>query len=117
MKKKLITEKDVCDLSKQGVKRIDIDENTMITAAAEDAALSFDIDVVRNGDKVTCTKANASSAEKILESITTTPESTEIDPDLIFRAVEVMAEGGFLKDIITNNDTGDSCTTCNCSKH
>lgn len=113
--KQLICERDICEKAKQGVKQIVVDENTMITAAAEDAALASGIEIVRPGETGSCACVDTVSSATASTRGTVSADDGQIDPELVYRAVSVMAESGALKGIVDAGTCGGS--HCNCSGH
>jgi len=86
--KKLICEKDVQSAIKQGQKVIYLDQNTIITPSAKDAAGANGIEI--------CEAASPQQAEC---------GADQIDSDMIYKALKVMVEKGMLKGVFDEPDT------------
>lgn len=97
--KKLICTKEVETAEKQGQKVIYIDDNTLITPAAKDAAINAGIEFVCGQAPAPCAAAPAPCAAPVqtAEASCAAPAQTGgIDSDLIYKAIMNLAERGLL---------------------
>ena len=83
--KKLICTKEVEEAEKQGQKVIYIDENTLVTPAAKDAAINAGIEFVCGQAPEACAAAPAAPVQE-----------SAIDSELIYKAIMSLAERGLL---------------------
>lgn len=89
--KKLICVKDVEELDKQGQKVLYIDDNTIVTPAAKDAAKNCGIEF---STKKNCCEVKSSEPAK--------PFGSEIDSDMIYTVLKAMMDKGLLKGLFDN---------------
>lgn len=99
--KKLICTKEVEEAEKQGQKVIYIDENTLVTPAAKDAAINAGIEFVCGQAPEACVAAPAAPAEPApaaQPAVTHAApvQESAIDSELIYKAIMSLAERGLL---------------------
>lgn len=90
--KKLICVKDVEELDKQGQKVFYIDQNTIITPSAKDAAASCGMEF--SFDKPCCEEVNPKPIKT---------DKGEIDSNMIYEVLKALADKGLLKGMFDNN--------------
>ena len=98
--KKLICAMDVENLGKQGKKVFFIDKDTIVTAAAEDAAKNLGIEFSYGSD------------EK--KTGTGTADLGDIDSNMIYNVLKSMLDKGLLNGIFENSSTQPYTAECDC---
>lgn len=97
--KKLICVKDIEALNKQGKKVFYLDDNTIITPSAKDAAknsgIEFSYEAECCEEKATCCEEKASKPEII--------SGGEIDSNMIYTVLKTMLEKGLLNGMFDSN--------------
>ena len=96
--KKLICTKEVEEAEKQGQKVIYIDECTLVTPAAKDAAVNAGIEFVCGQAPEACAAPAAPTAPAAQPAVTPAAPVQEnaIDSELIYKAIMSLAERGLL---------------------
>ena len=106
--KRLICEKDIAGAVSQGQSQIHLDADTIITAAATDAADAAGIALIYDGEMP------ASGSGGALP-VAAPSGDAPLDPELIYRAVKKLEDRGLLDGIIDDGSCLGGCATCSCA--
>lgn len=96
--KKLICSKDIQEAVRDGKKILYVDENTIITASAEDEAKTAGIEICY-GEAAACCKTDSSCTTYSPVQAPSQDASSEISSELIYKVLKNLSDKGMLGDI------------------
>lgn len=108
--KKLVCEKDIQKLVNEGKKVCYVDEDTLVTPSAKDAARMAGIEI-SCGTPV-CEEAPACCAAPAAVPASAAEVPAEINSDMIYQVLKTMADKGLLGDMFTTAPAADAPYAC-----
>ena len=115
--KKLVCEKDIEKLVNEGKKVCYVDENTLITPSAKDAARTAGIEISYGEEPCACCDAAPAAAAPAAPAAAAAPAAPadvpgEISSDMIYQVLKTMADKGMLGDVFSAMPAVDAPYIC-----